>query len=134
MLRKRFIQVSWLITLMAISYTGFAQDTDGFYVIPFPVPTDEVVEVEVCNGAPIGNVVFTIAEPGTYVYPADVYPTTNGYLVEITGTVNNHRVRADGNNIDFRVSPNTLPPPTDYGVKGPYYFLDDGNIAYARFL
>jgi hypothetical protein len=131
MLRKRFIQVSLLITLMAISHTGFAQDTDGFYVIPIPVPTDEVVEVEVCNGTPIGAVAFTIALNG-FIYFGDIYSTTAGHLVEITGGY----VSYDDGSVDvgFRAAPSSLPPPTGYGVKGPYYAIHNGNIMYARFL
>jgi hypothetical protein len=126
-LQNKIIQVSWIIALMAISITGYAQDNDGFYVIP--VPTGEVIEKEVCNGAPIGDVVFTIEIERDYVVTGDVYSTTTGHLIEITGG------RAFGldYSANFRAAPSTLPPPSD-GVKGPYYILGRGEVAYARFL
>jgi hypothetical protein len=132
MLRKRFIQVSLLITLMAISHTGFAQDSDGFYVIPIPVPTDQVIEVEVCNGTPIGDVVFTVLAESN-MSTGTFWLTNTGYLVEIIG---GEIIPFLGSGpTSFRTSFSSLPQP-EGGVKGPFYAVggSNGGIAYARIL
>ena len=114
--------------LLLLTSNLLAQDSGDFYVIPFP--SDEIVEKEVCNGTPVGNVVFTIDVPTSqgYVIEGDVYSTTTGHLIEITGG----RVILDGE-LNFRKAPKTLPSPGN-GVKGPYYILWAGEIAFARFL
>lgn len=140
MLRLGIIKVSWFIALIAICVNGYAHDTDGFFVIP--VPSGKIVEREVCNGTPVGNVLFTITENRTsFITTGDVFSTTNGTLVEITGIANDTFVGGiqDKNDYDiytyiFRSTPNSLPSPQNNGVKGPYYFLNRGKIAYARFL
>jgi hypothetical protein len=131
MLRKRFIQVSLLITLMAISHTGFAQDSDGFYVIPIPVPTDEVVEVEVCNGTPIGDALFTVKGEGRFNL-GDVYSTSNNFVIEIVGRTSDDANFSVGD-ISFYASQNTLPAPQE-GVKGPVFTLFLGRFFYASIL
>jgi hypothetical protein len=135
MLRKRFIQVSLLITLMAISHTGFAQDSDAFYVIPIPVPTDQVVIKEVCNGTPVGNVAFTIMDVNLYYRDSisfgDVFSITSGHLVEIVGA--SFEFVASSTEVEFRAAPSTLSSP-DEGAKGPFYTVGKGDIAFARFL
>ena len=114
--------------LLLLTSNLSAHDSGGFYVIP--VPTDEIVEREVCNGTPVGNVKFTIESSPVYsVYAGQVYSTTTGHLVEITGG----QVFNRNSNIDYRVTPSNLPPPT-LGVKGPYYVIIEGTVGYARLL
>ena len=113
---------------MAISITGFAQD-DGFYVIP--IPTEKIVIEEVCTGTPIGGVVFTVTETPRHVNAGDTYLTSNGDLVEITGSTGNPY--SNNKSITFRVAPKTLPTPT-YGVKGPFFSSFYGATVYARYL
>jgi len=111
----------------------YAHDTDGFYVIP--VPTDEVVKQEVCNGTVIGDVAFTIVISDFSVSLRDVYFTESGRLIEITGLSIGDLFTSDVDSLSFRVSPSTLPPPpTINGVAGPFFTVLDGRVAHARFL
>ena len=112
--------------LLLLATNLSAHDTDGFYVIP----TGKVVTKEVCNGTPVGNVAFTINTTQSVMRTGNIYSTTTGHLVEITGGVVYGLISGSA---DFRRAPNTLPSP-DSGVKGPYYIINAGYVAFARFL
>lgn len=119
-----------IVLVMLLACNVYAHDDGGFYVIP----TGRVIQQEVCNGTPIGNGVFVLnISPSSYqyLYTGDVYATTTGHLVLITG--DRYGSRYDSGS-SFRVAPSTLPPPRN-GVKGPYYFIDnDGDYVFAKFL
>lgn len=114
--------------LLLLTSNLSAHDSGDFYVIPFP--SDEIVEKEVCNGTPVGKTFFSITGED-FLYKDYIFTTTTGHTVIITGgSVSDY---SDGNSFDFKSSPSSFPEPS-FGVKGPYYVLRNGNIAYARFL
>lgn len=122
-----------LIVLLVSNAYAHAHDDGSFYVIP----TGKVITKEVCNGTPVGSNAFALSEDRPLMYVGDVFTTTKGYLIQITGIHNGdwsgyrYRVRYDEGS--FRIAPATLPQP-DEGAKGPYYYLNNGGIAYARYL
>lgn len=99
----------------------------GFYVIP--------VVKEVCTGTPVGAKAFelSIESSMAYLWTGKIYATTTGRLVEITGIVGNSYDVHYYPGSSFLVAPDVLPVP-DYGVKGPFYHLIYGQIAFAKYL
>ena len=130
------------LMMLVASNTYAAQDTGGdFYVIP--VVKEVIKKVEVCRGEPLGKRSFSLEEGGFYLGVDDVYVTSTGYLVQITGINNGNNGTGNRPYIftktyyldggSFRVSPSSLPTP-DYGVKGPYFYIEGGALAYAKYL
>lgn len=121
------------LIMVLLASNVYAHDDGSFYVIP----TGKVIIKEMCNGTPVGSNAFVLDTVSRVsMHSGDVYSTVTGYLVEITGLSNpnsqwNSVYYAPGES--FRVAPSTLPQP-DLGVKGPYYYLNNGGIAYARYL
>ena len=113
-----------LVSVSALSGATISQ-AKGFYVIPVPV------SVGSC-GIPVGAKAFVLDigdVPETVIGIGDVLVTTTGKLILITG---GGVWYSRGEN--FLVAPNSLPEPGYGGVKGPYYYLHNGNIAYAKYL
>ena len=97
---------------------------------------DKIVEKEVCT-APAGVEAFTVEESS--FFNGDVYTTTDGRLIIITGTTSSGVGSIITTDRVFRLAPASLPAPDssswgESGTKGKYYFLYHGDIAYADFL
>ena len=127
--------------MLVASNTYAAQNTGGdFYVIPVPVKVTVVKEV--CTGISVGAKAFVLSDNSVngYVGVDEIFSTTSGRLVQITGITGcsdttcrfQGRARYD-RGASFRVAPTALPAPNS-GSKGVFYYLADGGIAYAKYL
>jgi hypothetical protein len=105
---------------------------EGFYVIPGV--KEKIVEVPVCNDATSVGADAFILKTDSYLTlnVGDIFTTPSGKLVEITGGTYNSYVYYHAGEY-FRVAPITLPVPA-LGVKGPFYLLYNGQIAFAKYL
>ena len=119
--------VASLIVLISLASSSYA----GFYVIPVGNGTCDCNDG--CTGTSVGSKAFVLdISSSRYLFPGQIYATTTGHLVEITGYIGSCNYLEGAS---FLVAPATLPEPRDnYGVKGPFYYLNGGSVVYAKYL
>ena len=113
-----------LILLVSITSHSYAD----FYVIP--------VVKEVCAGTPTGIESFSVVFP-RHIFLDDIYQTEAGDLIIITGIsytgtyyIDRGQYATTTTPQSCYLAPDALPEPAQ-GIRGAYYCLFDGEVAYA---
>lgn len=100
-------------------------------LVPYVLP-EENCSVDNGSSTPVGTEAFTNSTSSS-LYVGDIYQTEKGILIEITGTTSSSVGCSICGSQGFSLAPDVLPEPS-YGTKGSYYYMYEGDIAYADLL